>query len=511
MQGEKEPTAESSAEDPAEPPPLEPPPGPPSAGPDDAEEEAERAVLPPQEVEHDHLPGELRPVSEGLRSEAEQQWAPELEPGVAEESEEQLLSEDEEAPGYQPGDPEDIKGLLAGVGLIGRPETSSTRRRQAMEQLCMALRPQGLRAKSRRIFIQRAASWGLAEMAVALIESGGAELTLPACNLLVDFTFGSDMGARAVLQVFDRIAARFKKQVFETLDWDDLPLLESAVRLCTNIAASGTSGHQLLIPLVQPICLRIIKSPRASEELRGNTITLLANLSLTVATELRSLRVADVLLGLVLDGGMAEAARSVAESVIIFLHGEGQSEEVDKLISADVVGSYCVPLMEATLIGDVFRGMYPYLMYSARVFQVLARSRVYAEALAADPRVAPLLIEATRCHEGPVRTESDLEGRRMALEALSSLAAFRLWPEAAAPADHNAASAAFLADRLPRLLADKHVGTRSAAVKLWAHFNSPVVHLVQALGHHMEERLDLPRACWRLHVLPFLFPFLTQG
>merc|ERR1719464_301666 len=128
---------------------------------------------------------------------------------------------------------------------------------------------------------------------------------------------------------------------------------------------------------------------------------------MTVAAELRALRVADVLLSLVLDEGAGEWGRSVAESVIIYLHGESKCEEVDRLMSAGVISKYCVPLMECTLRGGEFHGMHPYLVYSARVFQVLAQSREYAKALVADGRVFPLLQEAAHCANSPMNMDSD--------------------------------------------------------------------------------------------------------
>merc|ERR1719480_778220 len=105
--------------------------------------------------------------------------------------------------------------------------------------------------------------------------------------------------------------------------------------------------------------------------------------------------------------------------------------------------------------------------------------------------------------------ESDLEGRRLALEALSSLVGFRLWPRGGVCAvAEDKLAAAFVAEHLPLLLKDEHAGTRGAAAELWARFNGPIVILFLLLGLRFEEELRLPPACWRLHILPFLFPFL---
>lgn len=426
-------------------------------------------------------------------------------PEISEASQEELPKLPD-VPGFQPGDPEEIKGLLAAIVLVSLPGTCAERRRLLLEQLLTALRPQVLRPESRRIFIERAAGLGIAEVAVGLIESGGPRLALLASNLLIEFTFSSDVGARVVLGVFKRIAACFKRHVFRLpLNWEALPFLESAVLLCTNMAALCNVCHELLLPLVQPVCLEIIKSPLASEDLRSHTITMLANLSMTVAKELREMRVADVLLALVLEENGVQG-RSVAESVVVYLHSETRSVEVDRLMDAGFVGSYCVPLMEATLRGEEFRDMYPYLMYSGAVFQSLARCREYAERLAADRRVLPLLLQATMGCPGLMAMQSDLEGRSLALQALSSLAGFGLWPQ---PGDEDYEEARkFLEQQLPRLLADPHANTRRAAVELWARFNGAAVRLLQEMGLRVSA---LPTDCWRLQVLPFLYPFLAPG
>merc|ERR1712185_596154 len=122
-----------------------------------------------------------------------------------------------------------------------------------------------------------------------------------------------------------------------------------------------------------------------------------------------------------------------------------------------IVGDYCVPIMQFTLKGEEFRGMYPHLMYSARLFQVLARCREYGEALTQDERVVPLLLQAQR-RQDTFRVDSDLEGRRLALEALRSLAHFELWRPDFIYLEHD----------LPLSLADDHAGIRAAAAGLWA-------------------------------------------
>merc|ERR1719408_881334 len=100
------------------------------------------------------------------------------------------------------------------------------------------------------------------------------------------FTFASDMGSRAVLQAFDRIASRFADILNTTLNQQYVPLLEAAILLCVNIASGCPSCHTRLMPLVRHVCLQTIKTPKASRDLRSSTILLLANLSMTVSQEL---------------------------------------------------------------------------------------------------------------------------------------------------------------------------------------------------------------------------------
>merc|ERR1711979_125972 len=97
--------------------------------------------------------------------------------------------------------------------------------------------------------------------------------------------------------------------------------------------------------------------------------------------------------------------------------------------------------------------MYPYLVYSARLFQVLAMTQEYAEALMNDSRVLPLLLQVVR--EQSTNTwcvESDAEGRWRTLDALASIVRFGLWPS------EDEQCMVFLRERLPLLLEDRHLG-----------------------------------------------------
>mmetsp|Transcript_54303 Transcript_54303/g.117495 ORF Transcript_54303/g.117495 Transcript_54303/m.117495 type:complete len:458 (+) Transcript_54303:44-1417(+) len=409
-----------------------------------------------------------------------------------------------------------VAELLALVHEVCDPSNKCSRKRQALESLCIALQPHQLSAASRRIFVEKAMDRGTVAAAVQLVECGDKETASAACNFLGDFAFNSDAGAHAVLKVFDRIV-NCLEHIFEDMALQHLLLLDAAILLCVNIAATCPAGHVRLVPLVWPVCVQIIKHPTASDKLRGNTILLLANLSTTVSQELRSLHVGDVLLDLVLDPDVPETRKSVAESVIIFLHGHQRCREIDRLMEADVVGNYCVPILELALSCEDFRGMYPHLMYSARLFQVLGQSREYAETLVAHKRVVPLLLRANRRREGPVLVESDLDGRRLALEALTSFVRFRLWPRAAScdggdeTLEEDSDTLSFIAHDLPPLLADSHKGIRWAAVELWARLNvgEVITHLL--LGRHAEVYFGLPPGLWQRKVLGFLFPFLSAG
>lgn len=444
----------------------------------------------------------------------------------------------------------DVEKLLAVVSEVCDLKTGNTHKKHALRHLSVHLRPKVLQQEERQVFVQRAMARGVVGAAVQLIELGSADLACAASNFLGDFAFNSDAGARAVLDVFDRIAACFK-HIFEGLLGQDLPLLEAAVLLCVNIAASCPSGHCRLIPLVRPVCLQIIRNPSVSDNLRGRTIVLLANLSTTCGSELRLLGVGDALLTLIQANRISEAGRSVAESVVIFLYGSQACREIDVLVkSMDVIRDYCVPLLERTLLGQQFRGMYPHLLYSARLFQVLAQSREYAQALVANPRVVPLLLRVNCVQKREnLRVESDLDGRRLALEALWSLARFRLWPRSVGgPGTLSSYSrggvrarggvlptaarqegrlceekkeiedegeeehtAAFLEQSLPLLLRNEHCGIRCSAVGLWATLNSHVVTLHLLVGALLAKRGCLPYEIWKMRVLACLYPFLCEG
>jgi len=316
---------------------------------------------------------------------------------------------------------DEVRCLMAWADVVCDPKVGHARKKEALECMCLGLRPQDLTECSRMAFVRLAFERGVVDAAVALIELGVADLSCAASNFLGDFAFNSDVGAQAVLDVFPRLERCFR-YIFADHCLEHLLVLDAALLLCANIAATCPSGHSQLVPLVRPICLKIIKSPTVSDKLRGNTILLLANLSMTVGPELRALRVADALLELIVERRASVSGRSVAESVIIFLHGHEPCQEIDTLMNLNVISQYIVPIMERTIKGDEFRGMYPHLLYSARLFQVLAQCRRYAEALVANPQVIPMLLHVSREPERPLRVESDLEGRRLALEALWSLA-----------------------------------------------------------------------------------------
>mmetsp|Transcript_144227 Transcript_144227/g.461870 ORF Transcript_144227/g.461870 Transcript_144227/m.461870 type:complete len:490 (-) Transcript_144227:227-1696(-) len=436
---------------------------------------------------------------------------------------------------------DEVRCLMAWADVVCDPKVGHARKKEALECMCLGLRPQDLTECSRMAFVRLAFERGVVDAAVALIELGVADLSCAASNFLGDFAFNSDVGAQAVLDVFPRLERCFR-YIFADHCLEHLLVLDAALLLCANIAATCPSGHSQLVPLVRPICLKIIKSPTVSDKLRGNTILLLANLSMTVGPELRALRVADALLELIVERRASVSGRSVAESVIIFLHGHEPCQEIDTLMNLNVISQYIVPIMERTIKGDEFRGMYPHLLYSARLFQVLAQCRRYAEALVANPQVIPMLLHVSREPERPLRVESDLEGRRLALEALWSLARLGFWPPPAAleppgdaqpsvgvpprredaleeeeegeepeqgePTSLEQESRAFLSKSLPDLLGNAHPGIRASAAGLWACVHRREVLEQLVVGQRLETARGLPSGFWRWRVLSNLYPFL---
>lgn len=192
---------------------------------------------------------------------------------------------------------------------------------------------------------------------------------------------------------------------------------------------------------------------------------------------------------------------------------------MDKLVDTNVIGDYCIPILELALAGEDFRGMYPHLVYSARLFQVLAQAPMYAIRLVAHGEVVPLLLRATLSREQPVGLESDSEGRCLVLEALSSLAHFGLWPTRSAEHDKpgrtitssDRASASWIRQDLPLILADDHACVRTAASRLWASLNPQHLVLLLLVGRRLEaESHGLPAQLWRARVLIWLFPFIVN-
>lgn len=404
----------------------------------------------------------------------------------------------------------ELDNLLVCVDIVCDAEADTAawaRRMQAIRHLCTNTHPKTLRHEERRKFVQRAREKGLIEAVVRVIESGSVDQVCTASNFLGDLIFNEDACSREVLDLFDRIACRFVG-VFEHA-LEDLVLLEAAMLLCGNLAAACPSGHSRLLPMVQPVCLQIIGKLSVSDDLRVRTITLLANLSMTTAPALRALGVGTALLDLVSVNPSRESGKSVAESVIIYLHGDAKCQEVDTLVAMDVIPDYCVRLLRSTLAGEEFRDMYPHLLYSVRVFQVLAQCREYAQLLAGDPNIVPLLLHAT-C--APMRVETDLDGRRLALEALRSLSRFRLWPsgraqeggDGCAAEDDDGCTAAFVERGLPELLASDSAGIRRSAAGLWASLNPSHVPMLLLVGCRLKATSGVPSSVWRC-VLECLF------
>lgn len=359
-----------------------------------------------------------------------------------------------------------------------------------------------LRQHERRGFIQTILGKGIVDVCISMVEAGEDDMAVSAVNLLALITHGTEIGAQAVSVVFDRVVSRFD-HIFSSLPWGylgNLPLLDAVVLLCSNVAAMCPSTHTLLLDVVQPVCVRIVTSPQANDHLRANTIVLLANLSLTLPSELRALGVADVLLELVVS--KSESPISVAESIIIFLHGHEKCEMIDTLMKLEVIDTYCVPLLRATLNNQMFRSMFPYLLYSVRVFRVLASSAEYAQALAFNEEVIPLLIKSCVYHRSCGQMESNFEGAALALQTLRLFVKFGFWPRDQEEADH----VDFLLNSLPSLCDDSHAGVRAAAVALWSQLHPGRVVFLQLVGMHT----DFPQTLWKRKILTFLYPLLCE-
>lgn len=395
-----------------------------------------------------------------------------------------------------------IASLLQYVKIIMDENNDLASRRRALSSVSIAIQPQHISADVKQLFVERVAEQHVVDSVVRLIELGGVDAASDACDFLGDLSFNSDLGSRIVFKESSRIFNCFR-HAFQLASSHEL--VRSFVSLCANLVATSPEGHFQLIPLIEPVILPIIRDPNTSDRLLSSAILLLANLSLTVGDELRELQVADALVALVLDQGISVLRKSVAESVVIYLLGRQPCDEIDQLMALGLVQEYCVPILQCALEDKAFRGMYPHLVYSARLFQVLASSRTYATALTANERVVPLLLYAARQSSKQARLGSDCEGRRLALETLASLVSFDLWPHRG-----NSMSQAFVETELPLLLDDERPGIRAASVKIWAALHAGEIQLLLRIGQTMEVDGHLPGDLWQA-ALTFLFPFLVEA
>lgn len=406
----------------------------------------------------------------------------------------------------------ELQALLSGIEQVANPTLGAPEKAGILEGLSGLIRPrqspaQGPR-QSRQALIRAAAEKGAAEAAASCVDHADVELSGAAAAFLTNLAFDSDQGALAVLGVLDRAVGHFRQLFGDALTEDRVANLNIALLLCANVAAICPSSHPRLLPLARPACAIVAgASPPVDDTLRGNTILLLANLSLTAGKELRELGVPELLLCTALDSGISEVGKSVSESVVVILHEGSRCPAIDRLIEADLIAKYCVPLMEQTLRGEQFRGMYPVMIYSARIFWMLARTPRYAEALAGHGRAVSLLLETTRAREPRITSLRDAEGRLLALRALRALRAQGLWPPAGGEGAEGAdQSAAFVREELPGLLEDPHRDVRAVAADIWAMVHVDFVYGLLAVGQRLQERGALPAAVWRQGVLAFLFP-----
>lgn len=406
---------------------------------------------------------------------------------------------------------EEIQALTFAIDQFHHDRTSAEEKRQTLDAVHDAL--WSLRREERNYLLHKVEQSGIIASAICLVEERtDAEAAADALFFLADFfDFACDCPAsrvpeheanlKMVLGIIPRLVQRLQALCGDLAH--ETSLLSGALRLCVNIAASYPLSHPDLVPLVDVVCLQILGNPRASNRLHRHVITLLANLAKTVQKELRCLNLFHRMLALVVDSSIPEMRKSVAESVIIYLYGCQKCNEIDELMSMNVVDRYCVPLLEVTLGRGKFRGMLPHLEYSVRVFQILAQSREYAETLRAHEKVIPLLLQSIT-HGVKAWRDTDLEGCRLALETLRSFCHFRLWPND----DQCKEAAMFVQHELQPLLSHCHTGIRRSAAGLWACLNTDYIPALLLVGRRLEMDGRLPSPLWDANIITCLFPLM---
>jgi len=406
----------------------------------------------------------------------------------------------------------EVQKMLDIVDLICDEGVQSNEKRQALSFLSIAMQPHHLCAEVKRVFVQRAIERRVIEQAVGLIECGSSDIAEAACDFLGDFIFNSDVGGRAVLHVFSRLVAAFTK-TYSKQAHKHTPIMRSFICLCANIVATCPSGHAHILPLVSSIFLPLIRDREVPDAVLGSTVLLLANLAVLASDELRMLCAVDVLLELALDHHATGRRKSVAESVIIFLQGHRQCEEMGLLLSLDTVRDYCIPILDCALRGKGFRGMYPHLHYSVRLFHTLANTREYAVVLVQEPAVVPLLWKATAQRSQRLRLESDDEGRSLAIQALLRLYRFGLLAHAQddASSKWQPAGEVQVMERVEELLADDDARVRASAASMWAFHNQQHVVNLFIVGIRLEAAGSLTDNLWTREVLSWICPSLAAA
>mmetsp|Transcript_17339 Transcript_17339/g.40415 ORF Transcript_17339/g.40415 Transcript_17339/m.40415 type:complete len:436 (+) Transcript_17339:92-1399(+) len=404
--------------------------------------------------------------------------------------------------------PHDLQKMLDIVDIICDPGVEVRDKREALSYLSLSMQPHHLCADGKRLFVQRAIERKVIDTAVCLIENGSSELAEAACDFLGDFIFNSDIGGRAVLFVFNRLVASFTR-IYSKEAHKHMAIVRSFICLCANTVATCPSGHAHVLPLVASIFLPLIQDSQVPDAVLGSTVLLLANLAVLASDELRNLCAADVLLELALDNHATGRRKSVSESVIIFLLGHRQCQEIDVLLSLDTVKDYCIPILDCALKGRGFRGMYPHLHYSVRLFHTLASTKEYAEALVREPDVVPLLWQATLMRSQRLRLESDDEGRSLAIQALLRLDRFGLLkPERYdSAADREKIPTADVVEaRLESLREDDDGGVRASAAEMWAFRNEDHIFELLMVGRRLEASCALTDDLWAGLIMPWLLP-----
>lgn len=382
-------------------------------------------------------------------------------------------------------EPEELHEALQTVERLCSAD-STVRIRRCLEFLTQQLQPGQLSIALRERFVCMAVDLGLVPALVEILRHFAVPEATEALRVLNNISLGA-IGCQAVLDSLQDVAHCFAHR-FQHINESTTELVGAGIMLTANLAA--VCSDRRLLCMVRHL---ILEALRRQEHLAAMAL-LSANLASTLASELRELGVAEALLDAV---ARDVPGRSVAESVVVYLQDGRECSEVDALIKMGLVPNYCVPLMQATLCGTEFRGMYPFRMYTSRLFLLLSKCRAYAEALAEDDRALSLLLQACQRESVQGFDSTVLEGRVLALRSIGHLTSFGLWP--GTPAE---------AEILP-CLSDGSSAVRAAASALWARLHKEDVWGLLLVAARMDRAMAVPPVFWREQILSYLYPSLS--